>query len=381
MDAISTNPEIDALLAADSPVAIGVSGGKDSSAVALLTVRHLDSIGHNGPRLLIHSDLGMTEWKTSLSMCEGLAERLGIPLVVVRRAKGGMMERWEQRWADNCARYIALECVKLILPWSTPGMRFCTSEMKVAPICQDLCSRFAKSLPKKIVNVTGIRRAESDGRQNAPVCKAEPKLTSKYKVKQQFEKNGKAVEKTVWLPSTAGVTWNPNLEMSTERVYSYLAENKIPLHEAYTKWDMSRVSCALCILQNQADQINSLKNPEHHPLFRRMVDLEAVSTFAFQGSSWLADRGPHLLENAVLAAIASAKKRAALRQESESVIPDHLLYTKGWPTCIPTAGESEMLAMVRRDVAAVIGLDVQYTDAESVRERYRELYVAKHGAI
>ena len=52
---IATNPQIDAFLAKDSPVAIGVSGGKDSCAVAFATVEHLDQIGHQGKRILIQA--------------------------------------------------------------------------------------------------------------------------------------------------------------------------------------------------------------------------------------------------------------------------------------------------------------------------------------
>jgi hypothetical protein len=47
-------------------------------------------------------------------------------LHTTRRAAGGMMERWEKRWSNNVTRYENLECVKLILPWSTPAMRYCT---------------------------------------------------------------------------------------------------------------------------------------------------------------------------------------------------------------------------------------------------------------
>lgn len=45
-------------LAVNAPVAIGVSGGKDSCALAFAVVEHLDTIGHAGPRLLVHADLG-----------------------------------------------------------------------------------------------------------------------------------------------------------------------------------------------------------------------------------------------------------------------------------------------------------------------------------
>jgi tRNA(Ile)-lysidine synthase TilS/MesJ len=94
-------PEVVALLAGNAPVAIGVSGGKDSCAVAFATVAHLDAIGHTGPRVLVHADLGVTEWCDSLPVCERLAAVLGLELIVVRRSQGDMMDRWEQRWGDN----------------------------------------------------------------------------------------------------------------------------------------------------------------------------------------------------------------------------------------------------------------------------------------
>lgn len=74
---VATTPEIDGLLNRNAVVAIGVSGGKDSVAVALAVGRHLDDIGHTGPRLLIHSDLGRVEWADSLPACERLAAKMG----------------------------------------------------------------------------------------------------------------------------------------------------------------------------------------------------------------------------------------------------------------------------------------------------------------
>lgn len=52
-----------------------VSGGKDSQACALITIRHLNSVGHTGPRLLINSDLGRIEWVDSLASYKRLASR------------------------------------------------------------------------------------------------------------------------------------------------------------------------------------------------------------------------------------------------------------------------------------------------------------------
>ena len=59
--AIAITPNIADMLSQHVPVAIGVSGGKDSQAAAMATFEHLDRIGHAGPRLLIHADLGVVD--------------------------------------------------------------------------------------------------------------------------------------------------------------------------------------------------------------------------------------------------------------------------------------------------------------------------------
>lgn len=165
--AVATTPEVENMLARNAVVAIGVSGGKDSDACAIATSEYLDRIGHTGARLLIHADLGSVEWRQSLPKCHALGERLGWEVVVVERKAGGMMERWQTRWNNNVERYKNLSCAKLILPWSTPSMRFCTSELKSAVIASYLKKRFKG---QEILNVTGIRREESAGRRKADVA-------------------------------------------------------------------------------------------------------------------------------------------------------------------------------------------------------------------
>ena len=359
---IATSPEIDFLVASGVPVAIGVSGGKDSSAVAVATCEYLDLVGHSGPRILIHSHLGATEWDASLPMCRSLAETLGLELVVVRRKKGDMMDRWEQRWADNVTRYAELSCVKLILPWSTPDMRFCTSELKTAIICQGLIERFPG---ETILSVSGIRRQESSRRAKAPVAKPQAKLTSKTK-------------------ATSGFDWHPIIDWSLEDVYACLKRRGISLHEAYTTYGLSRVSCRFCIMQSAKDMQAAAKAEESHSLYRRMVALEVASTFAFHGDTWLGDVATHLLDSSTVEGLRRAKENAIARQDAESDIPSSLLFCKfckGWPTRIPTPGEAQLLCDVRRKVAAAVGLDIRFTDPALLVQRYQELWEAKHGAM
>src|SRR5262249_21045486 len=155
--------------------------------------RHLDEIGHTGPRILITADLGRVEWRDSLPTCERLAQALGLELVVVRRKAGDMMDRWQIRWNESVRRYQHLECVKLIMPWSGPALRFCPSELKVDPICSELVRRYPGRV---ILSVTGIRAEESTRRALSPVVKEQPKL---YRVPRR----GRS--------ATRGYDWHPIL--------------------------------------------------------------------------------------------------------------------------------------------------------------------------
>lgn len=353
---VAKSPQVDALLARDSVVAIGVSGGKDSDACAIAVSRHLDALRHQGPRVLVHADLGRVEWKDSLPACERLAAHLGWELMVVKRQAGDMLARWQGRWAANVARYEALDCVRIILPWSTPSMRFCTSELKVAVITSALKKRFPG---QDIVNVAGIRRQESAARSRMPVSAAQPKL----------ERRG-----------LAGVTWNAIIDWQLEDVLDTLADARLQLHEAYTRFHASRVSCAFCIMSSIGDLQAAASCPDNRELYREMVDLELTSSFAFQGSRWLADLRPDWLDAGQTQRVSQAKRKAALRAEIESEIPDHLLFCKkGWPTALPSMAEAALLASVRERIGALLDLQVAYTDALSIRARYAQLMHARQG--
>jgi 3'-phosphoadenosine 5'-phosphosulfate sulfotransferase (PAPS reductase)/FAD synthetase len=262
-----------------------------------------------------------------------------------------MMERWEGRYEANVARYINLECVKLILPWSTASMRFCTSELKRDVICADLVKRFPNT---NILSVSGIRRDESTKRSRAPIIKAQPKMTSRK-----------------W--KTKGFEWNALLEWKLPDVFRYLEEKNFLLHEAYRTFKSSRVSCCFCILANKDDLEASASCPDNADIYRRMVDLEILSTFAFKEKYWLGDVKPELLTAEQVIGLAHAKKAAIVRQDAEALIPEHLLYTKGWPTVVPTHAEAVLLANCRRTVGEACNLEVKYTEPSDIIARYEEL--------
>lgn len=356
MPDIATTPEIDLFLAQHSPVAIGVSGGKDSCALAFALQDYLDGIGHQGPRVLVHSDLGRIEWRDSLPTCERLARATGLELMVVRREKGDMVDRWKQRWADNVQRYRTLSCVQLILPWSTPAMRFCTSEMKVDIICRAVARRFPNHT---IISASGIRADESDQRAKAPVSKTQAKLKNKTL-------------------NTWGLDWAPLLRWTEAQVFDCMTAHGFEWHEAYRVYNSSRVSCCYCIMSTMADLMASASCPDNQEVYRELVDLEIESTFGFQGQRWLGEVAPHLLSEEQREGVFQAKQRAAQREKIEALIPRDLLYVKGWPTRVPTWDEADLLAYVRTQVSEVVGIeDMECLTAATVVERYEQLMEAK----
>ena len=341
---VSIVPPIVDLLKQDAAVAIGVSGGKDSQAAAMATFECLDRIGHSGPRLLIHADLGSVEWSDSLPPCERLSDRLGAELIVVRRKQGGLMDRWESRWRSNVARYENLSTVTLVPCWSTPAMRFCTSEMKTSKIHGELKRRFSR-LP--IVSVTGARREESPQRARAEIFDHKP-------------------GERIWI-------WRPILEWSEAEVFSSLDFWGIEPHPAYRRFGLTRVSCRFCIMSSLPDLVAAAAQPEAHDLYRQMVGLECRSKFAFQSSRWLGDIAPQLLQPRMRDRLAMAKDRADRRREAERRLTKPMLYVKGWPTRMLSDGEADLLAEVRSEVSAMLGFRACYRDRASIHARYAEL--------
>lgn len=346
MRTLSLTPEVESLLARHAPVCIGVSGGKDSHAVAwemATALRHYD-----GPKLLIHADLGAVEWADSLPACRRIADRIGWELITTRRPAGGMMERWEARWESSKRRYLELSTVALVLPWSTPAMRFCTSELKVDPIASAIKKRFGR-VP--VLSVTGVRAEESTARAKQPVAAPAAKLPA------------------------GSLTWRPIHGYTLQDVWDAIAASGVPAHEAYRIFQSSRVSCRYCILASEADLRASLTDPAGHAIYRRMCELELTSAFSFQGK-WLTRLAPHLIERGP-DRLADAMKRAELRQQAEAWLPPHLAFTKGWPHGIPTHEECVQLSAMRRFVCDLYGWDSPYFEASQVRDRYAELFALK----
>jgi len=330
---IETTPEIERLIQERAPIAIGVSGGKDSSTLGIALTEYLNAREHpSNKRVLIHADLGEIEWEESLTWCRKLSEYTETPLIVVQRKAGGMIERWEARWEANWNRFANLDCLKLILPWSTPSMRFCTSELKTDIICRDLKNRFPNT---RIISACGIRAEESPKRALSPITKEQPKLRSK---------------------TTTGTDWNPIKFWRIQDVFNLHKTCGFPLHPAYTQYGASRVSCTYCILSNTNDQLAALKKLENHNAYQRICKIELTSAFSFQANRWLSELHPELLENG-RQRIQAAKLLATKRTQLENLLPKSLHYEKGkkHPPRPITCEEAQILHKSRSEIFSLYG--------------------------
>lgn len=353
---ISTAKEVDDLIDSGAPILIAISGGKDSRLVAEQTVAYARNRNHSGRIILVYADLGRVVWSDALQQCRRLAQRLDVDLQIVGRKAGGLMERWTTRWTNNVERYSNLSCVKLILPWSTPALRFCTSELKTQVIQRWLRHTFKEP----VICVLGIRRDESNstkaGRGIAPVTKL-------YSQKP----NGKKPELPI-----GSVDWNAIVEVKTTTVFQIMHDSSDPIPSSYL-YGASRYSCAYCIMATKRDLLAATNDPHNHDIYREQCELEIVSTFSFQSNLWLSDVAPHLLTPEQRTRLPISKEKAKARSTIEATIPPHLLYEKGWPNFVPTLNEANLLANIRQQMATIMGINLNYTTPSPILERYEEL--------
>ena len=335
-------------------VAAGVSGGQDSDVLAIEVSRVLKSRDFRGTFVLIHSDLGLIEHKESLPQCRRLAAHVDAELFVVQPLLP-MLERWEKRRVDNTFRFENLERVKLLSPWSSADMKFCTSEEKVAPITQFLKNRFPG---KFIINAVGLRREESTNRKKKPVWQ-ENKLL-----------RGKKLQ-------TDGIDWFPILDYLKEHVAAVHFCEHFSRHPVYEKGN-ERISCVFCVLGSRNDLEVGLTDPYNLQSFNRIVSLEILSTFSFQQSGYLAEVGFDYLSDEQKRGFEICLKKAEERKVWEKQIPKELLFgLDHFPAFQPGLEQARGLAEVRRGIGELLGLNMKYITGPAVYDRYGELLAIK----
>lgn len=160
-------------------LAISMSGGKDSLAMATALVEAVDRNGWPGEVYAIHADLGRMDWGgyededhwlSTLGHVRAQADRLGLPLVVVLREDRDLLghiqarrERLEEQGRGDKPF------------WPSAASRYCTSDLKRSPINKYLRRH------DFVVCAMGIRRDESARRAKAKPCDMRRRITSKAK--------------------------------------------------------------------------------------------------------------------------------------------------------------------------------------------------------
>lgn len=351
------------LLASEIPpvIAVGSSGGKDSSAQAILLDQFLKKIDYSGTRVIIHADLGRIEHVESIGHVRALADFIKWPLIITRREKGDLLDRYEQRWRDNCRRYALLECVTLIGPFpAVHNGRFCTSELKVAPILQTLSKQFSA---RTVVSCVGLRAEESTERAAKPIFRQNLKFTRR----------------------TRGYDWHPIHSTMVERVFLIHKQSGFPLHPQYSRGN-SRLSCSACFIASENDLRTGASVTTNHFAFRFIMDIEIRSSFSYQANKWLADIAPQLLTTEQRQAVTRAKAKATERRLADSLLNPALLFRnhggrRGWPDSQPSLDQCANLAKARNTIARLFGTEIeritqvkiQCLDAKSIYDRYEEL--------
>src|SRR6266567_6117195 len=77
--------------------AISISGGKDSQAMLTTFSQWHREQRFPGSLVALHADLGRAEWKETPAFVSELCASLAIPLVVVRRTQGDLLDRFQER--------------------------------------------------------------------------------------------------------------------------------------------------------------------------------------------------------------------------------------------------------------------------------------------
>lgn len=275
---------IHAALDAGAVISISVSGGKDSQAMLNLMN------GFDAPeKRIIHADLGRAEWPQTPMFIGHLSRLSGLPVDIVRRVKGDLVQRIEERLKSVST----LDPTRVAKPfWPSAQQRYCTSDLKRDPIHKQQRKIGKDAI---IISCIGFRADESPARRKRKVVSIDKRITSKkYKdlepgiAIKQYD-GGRLV--LTWLPIhewKVGRVWEEIGTTETclirrQKLYNSGNEEKAvdgwPAHVAYV-YGNERLSCALCILASKGDLCNGKK---HHPeLYEKYIQLEDQAGYSFR---------------------------------------------------------------------------------------------------
>ena len=177
------------------------------------------------------------------------------------------------------------------------------------------------------------------------------------------------------------ISWHPLVDWTAGQVFDAHDRHNLPLHEAYCRYNATRLSCAFCVLASGRDLDAASRAAGNLDLYRHLVSMEAASTFSFQPQRWLSDVAPHLLPPSLRRDIERAKGDAVQRRQIEAAMPPGLRFVKGWPPRTPTYDEASMIAASRTPILKRHDLDNLYSTAAAVQTRFDELLADRRARV
>ena len=291
-------------------LAVQVSGGKDSQAMLWLLAELCRENGWENQIYALHADLGGAEWPTAGQHVEAMCEAADVPLVTVKREKGGLTERIRER----------METVDEGTPfWPSSGSRYCTSDLKRGPANKEMRRHRA------VIVAMGLRAEESKAREQREPLSVRQGLTTKRFKKarpalalhqwsrlQRLEAAGYTAGMSYGYPDGEGryrgsgiggrlaLEWLPILHLGERDVWRACgttledvdrrreltrqgrereAIDGFAAHRSYALGN-DRCSCSTCILGSKNDLINgALRNPE---TFNEWREIERESGIDFR---------------------------------------------------------------------------------------------------
>jgi 3'-phosphoadenosine 5'-phosphosulfate sulfotransferase (PAPS reductase)/FAD synthetase len=279
--------EIEAAMDAGAAMAVSISGGKDGEAMgnALVPV----ALARGWHIFALHMDLGRAEWPQTPAHVETIAGRWGIPLVVVSRPQGDLVQEIGDRMDKLTGTGKPF--------WPSSAARYCTSHQKTNQADKVYRQH------EVIISAEGIRSQESPARAKKSPLQLRRQITASALRDLPIE-DALAYRS---LGQRVAITWFPIFDWSLEDVWQAMGTSTADLerrrqlyrdgreaealdgwpgHPAYV-FGNDRLSCALCVLAND----NDIQNGTRHvgQLYRTYRQMELRGGFTFKNGRSLAN--------------------------------------------------------------------------------------------
>lgn len=271
-------------LALGAKVAVSVSAGKDSQALAIaLAAQGIGSY-------IIHMDLGRAEWPQTVAMVDRIAESSNLPVIVVSRPQGDLVQEMTERGEKLQGTGKPF--------WPSAANRYCTADQKRSQ---------ADKVYRRdmlIISAEGIRGQESAKRAKDAVVSVRKQITAKA-LQDLPPSDALAAWRTQG--GRLSLTWNAIHDWTLADVWEACgtsvddlsrrqalyqagfeteALNGWPCHPAYV-FGNARLSCVFCVLATENDlRVGARHNPA---LAAHYIALENRFDSTFKHKRSLAD--------------------------------------------------------------------------------------------